>query len=143
MGFEDIAASLRKLAAEVERYYTDLESLEQHLTVLEEAHRLLGRSGPASLEVANPRGKAVETFANMLAEIREYGGSSIQVMRRLRAMFEQLRESVTPDRRVAVGRELERLDRTLAEHWSTSVDLDLATAADRQGIGGPSLLGAP
>jgi len=34
--YEPIAASLRKLAAEVERHYTDLEGLEQHLTVLEE-----------------------------------------------------------------------------------------------------------
>jgi predicted RNase H-like nuclease (RuvC/YqgF family) len=34
--FEEIAASLRKLAAEVERHYADLEGLEQRLTVLEE-----------------------------------------------------------------------------------------------------------
>ena len=34
--YEPIAASLRKLAAEVDRHYTDLEALEQHLTVLEE-----------------------------------------------------------------------------------------------------------
>jgi hypothetical protein len=46
----------------------------RHLTILEESHRLLGRAATGgSLEVANPRGKAVETFANMLAEIREYG----------------------------------------------------------------------
>jgi hypothetical protein len=32
----ETAASLRKLAAEVERHYTDLEALEQRLTVLEE-----------------------------------------------------------------------------------------------------------
>ncbi len=46
----------------------------RHLTVLEESHRLLGNVGQSgSAEAANPRGKAVETFANMLAEIREYG----------------------------------------------------------------------
>ncbi len=47
----------------------------QHLTVLEESHRLLGRAAPVggSSEQANPRGKAVDAFANMLAEIREYG----------------------------------------------------------------------
>jgi hypothetical protein len=32
--------------------------------------------------------------------------------------------------------ELDRLDATDAQHWSASVDLDLATLADRQGIGG-------
>jgi hypothetical protein len=35
-GFEETAASLRKLAAEVEQHYQDLEGLEQRLTVLEE-----------------------------------------------------------------------------------------------------------
>jgi hypothetical protein len=46
----------------------------RHLTVLEEAHRLLAQTSHAgSPETANPRGKAVESFANMLAEIREYG----------------------------------------------------------------------
>jgi DNA repair exonuclease SbcCD ATPase subunit len=34
--YAETAASLRKLAAEVERHYTDLEALEQRLTVLEE-----------------------------------------------------------------------------------------------------------
>ena len=45
-----------------------------HLLVIEEAHRLLGNV-PAqnSEEAANPRGQAVETFTNLLAEIRAYG----------------------------------------------------------------------
>ena len=34
--YEEIAASLRRLAAEAELHYSDLESLEQRLTVLEE-----------------------------------------------------------------------------------------------------------
>jgi len=34
--FAEIAASLRKLAAEAEQHYSDLEALEQRLTVLEE-----------------------------------------------------------------------------------------------------------
>jgi hypothetical protein len=46
----------------------------QHVMLVEEAHRLLknvptGQSG----ENANPAGKAVEFFTNMLAEIRAYG----------------------------------------------------------------------
>ena len=35
-GHEEIAAALRKLAAESDQHYTDLEALEQHLTILEE-----------------------------------------------------------------------------------------------------------
>lgn len=45
-----------------------------HLLVIEEAHRLLGNvPAQTSEEAANPRGQAVETFTNLLAEIRAYG----------------------------------------------------------------------
>ena len=45
-----------------------------HVTVIEEAHRLLARTAPqTSEENADPRGHAVETFVNLLAEIRAYG----------------------------------------------------------------------
>jgi len=70
-------------------------------------------------------------------EIRQYGGSSVQVVRRLRALLEDLRERVEPEHRQAVETELARLEATIAEHWRDSVDLDLARAADGQGIGGP------
>jgi len=46
----------------------------QHLTLVEEAHRLLANVPiTANPEVANTRGKAVETFCNLLSEIRAYG----------------------------------------------------------------------
>jgi len=46
----------------------------RHLTVIEEAHRLLTAApSTANAEIANPRGKAVETFGNILSEIRAYG----------------------------------------------------------------------
>jgi uncharacterized membrane protein len=73
-----------------------------------------------------------------ITEIRHYGGSSIQVMRRLRALLQDLHERVRPEHREAVEAELARLDATVAEHWRDSVDLDLASTADGQGIGGPS-----
>ncbi|WP_030722451.1 ATP-binding protein [Streptomyces sp. NRRL F-2580] len=45
-----------------------------HLFVVEEAHRLLGAAQPVRSEnVADPRGSAVETFTNLLSEIRAYG----------------------------------------------------------------------
>jgi hypothetical protein len=46
----------------------------QHIMLVEEAHRLL-KNVPTqqSAESANPAGKAVEFFTNMLAEIRAYG----------------------------------------------------------------------
>jgi uncharacterized membrane protein len=76
-----------------------------------------------------------------VTEIREYGDTSIQVVRRLRAMLEELAEAVLPERREDVLRELRRLDDAVAATWSATVDLDLAGLADRQGIGGPSVRG--
>jgi uncharacterized membrane protein len=75
-------------------------------------------------------------------EIREYGRSSIQVVRRMRAMLEELHDGVLPEHRPAVERELAQLDATVAGHWGGSVDFELARTADRQGIGGPSVSGS-
>ncbi len=73
-----------------------------------------------------------------ITEIRVYGRFSIQVMRRLRALLEELRDGIPEHLRTPIEAELVRLDATLERHWSDSVDLDLARIADRQGIGGPS-----
>jgi hypothetical protein len=46
----------------------------QHLTLIEEAHRLLAVSrGLGGAESADPRGKAVGMFTDLLAELRAYG----------------------------------------------------------------------
>jgi uncharacterized membrane protein len=71
-----------------------------------------------------------------VTEIREYGASSIQVMRRMRAMLEELRRDVRPEHRAAVDEELERLDATVRTTFASSADLDRARVADVEGIGG-------
>ena len=71
-----------------------------------------------------------------LTEIREFGATSVQVMRRLRAVLEELLATVRPEHRAAIEEELRRLDATVADGWRTSVDFDRACEADRQGIGG-------
>ena len=47
----------------------------RHLVVVEEAHRLLSNKSPggAGKQSGDPAGKAVETFTNLLAEVRAYG----------------------------------------------------------------------
>ena len=75
-------------------------------------------------------------------EIRLYGGSAIQVMRRLRAALETLREAVLPEYVAAVDEELVRLEQTVAREWGETVDLDRILAADTQGIGGPGRIGS-
>jgi uncharacterized membrane protein len=73
-----------------------------------------------------------------VTEIRQYGASSIQVLRRLRALLEELLETVRPECRPAVEQELGRLAVTAAEHFGHTIDADLARVADRQGIGSPA-----
>jgi hypothetical protein len=45
----------------------------KHITIIEEAHRLLAGHSSENPYTANIKGKAVETFSNILAEIRAYG----------------------------------------------------------------------
>jgi enamine deaminase RidA (YjgF/YER057c/UK114 family) len=53
----------------------------RHVTLIEEAHRLLARTSTdtSDSEVANVKGKSVETFCNLLAEIRAYGEGLVVV----------------------------------------------------------------
>ena len=75
-----------------------------------------------------------------VTEIREYGSTSIQVIRRTRAMLEKLSEQVRPENRAAVQVEIARLDATIAQGFSGSLDRDRAGIADQQGLGGPGRL---
>jgi uncharacterized membrane protein len=83
----------------------------------------------------------VRTFEDYLrlavTEIREYGGTSTQVCRRLRSMLEGMLEIVDPACRDAVAAELAGLDRTIATHFPDAEDRAFAQHPDRQGIGGP------
>jgi uncharacterized membrane protein len=73
-----------------------------------------------------------------VTEIRQYGGGSIQVVRRLRAMLLRLQEAVLPEHRAAVDEELARLEATVRERFGDGIDLDRALVPDRQGLGGPA-----
>lgn len=69
-------------------------------------------------------------------EIRQYGDDSIQVQRRLRAMLENLIETL-PERRAPVLRkELALLTTASKRSFPDLADQNLAEAADLQGIGG-------
>ena len=72
-------------------------------------------------------------------EVREYGATSIQVMRRLRAMLDELRELVLPENRAAVDDEIRHLEATVGSSWHTKVDQQRASTPDHQGIGGPNV----
>lgn len=88
---------------------------------------------PAAVVMATRRWEDFVTLG--LTEIREYGATSVQITRRLRALLEELLETVRLEHRAAVEEELRRLDATVADSWRDTVDLDRAIGADRQGIG--------
>jgi hypothetical protein len=75
-----------------------------------------------------------------VTEIRQYGATSIQVVRRLRAMLNTLGETVLSEYAADVDDELERLDATIAQVWGGSPDQARTARADMQGIGGPRRL---
>ena len=92
------------------------------------------RGAPAAVVIVTRRWDDIVMLG--LTEIREFGATSVQVMRRLRAVLEELLETVRPEHRAAIEEELRRLDATVDDGWRHSVDLDRARKADRQGIGG-------
>jgi uncharacterized membrane protein len=68
-------------------------------------------------------------------EIRFYGASSIQVMRRMRALLQYLGEHVPPERRAAVERYRERVDKGIRRTFEDIEDRKDALEVDRQGLG--------
>jgi uncharacterized membrane protein len=71
-------------------------------------------------------------------EIRQYGGGSTQVVRRLRAMIQNLLQSLPENRLPALRQQQDLLDRTLQKLYAFPEDLALARIADSQGLGGAS-----
>jgi uncharacterized membrane protein len=69
-------------------------------------------------------------------EIRQYGGTSVQVMRRLRAALIGLTESLpSPERADAVRRYLKHLDLVIERSPLDEQDKVMAFQEDRQGLG--------
>jgi hypothetical protein len=66
-GFQPVAESLRKLAAEADAHYTNLEALEQHLTVLEE--KMI-----ASARALQSEEQALESRRELDRQLRPYRG---------------------------------------------------------------------
>jgi DNA helicase HerA-like ATPase len=81
------------------------EARLRHVTVIEEAHRLLKNVPESgSAETANVRGKALETFCNVISEVRQYGEGLI--------VIDQIPAKLTPD--VVKNTNFKIVHRTLA-----------------------------
>ena len=72
------------------------------------------------------------------SEIRLYGAGNFQVVRRLRAMIENVSQNVPERRATLLGEELDLLDRAAQEQYRFPEDLQRSRVSDSQGLGGAS-----
>jgi uncharacterized membrane protein len=134
----DIA--IRALSPAINDPTTAVQALDQ----IEDLLLRLGRADLAAGRVRDARGSLrlvypVPEWEDFLVlafdEIRYCGASSIQVMRRMRALLSDLEKQVPPERRPALERYLERVDNGIRRTFEDADDRRDALEADRQGLG--------
>ena len=115
---------------------------------IDQIHHLLRTVGARSLEderVHDAAGRVRllyrtpdwEDYVHLaVTEIRHFGGDSIQVARRLRAMLESLIQILPESRRPLLRREWDLLQRTAERAFPEPEDRALAEVGDFQGVGG-------
>jgi uncharacterized membrane protein len=115
---------------------------------LDQIHRLLRSVGARQLDTGRHRDESGalclayrtpdwEDFVSLaITEIRQFGGTSIQIARRMRAMLENLISVVPPQRAVALRAELELLSRGVQREFPDPEDRVRASSADSLGVGG-------
>ena len=115
---------------------------------LDQIHRLLRAVGERQLDTGRVhdatgrlrlayRTPDWEDFVSLaITEIRQFGGNSIQIVRRMRAMLENLIEMVPPHRAVLLRAELELLGRGMERDFRDPEDRIRAASADSLGVGG-------
>jgi len=80
-----------------------------------------------------------EDFVHLaFSEIRACGSNSLQIVRRLRAMIENLVSTLPVRRHTALLQQLSLLDREIERHFNYPEELALARIPDAQGLGGHS-----
>ncbi len=114
---------------------------------IDQIHHLLRNVGSRHLDderVRDPTGRtrlvfrtpAWEDFVQLaVTEIRHFGGESIQVARRLRAMLENLIQTLPATRAAALRPELDLLKRSAERYFSEPEDRAMAEVGDFQGVG--------
>ncbi len=82
------------------------------------------------------RTPAWEDFVRLaVTEIRHFGGQSIQIARRLKAMLEDLIHTLPAERAASLCQELDLLHRSAARFFPEPEDQALAEVSDAQGVG--------
>jgi uncharacterized membrane protein len=115
---------------------------------IDQIHHLLRNVGSRQLDDGRVRGATgrvrlvyrtpdwVDFVHLAVTEIRQFGGESIQVARRLRAMIENLIDSLPEERAALLLPELALLRRSSERSFPEPEDRALADISDLQGVGG-------
>jgi uncharacterized membrane protein len=115
---------------------------------LDQIHHLLREVGRRHLDDGGVRDKVGrlrliyrtpdwEDFVRLaVTEIRQFGGASIQIARRLRAMLENLIQTLPQERAGFLRQELKLLHRSAERFFTEPEDRALADVSDFQGVGG-------
>lgn len=118
---------------------------------LDQIHQLLRYVGGRNLDTGEVRDSAGrlrllyrtpdwEDFVRLaVTEIRHFGGESIQIARRLRAMLENLIQTLPASRTELLQQELALLKRSAERFFAEPEDRAMAEESDAQGVGGKSL----
>ena len=137
--FVDIA--IRALSPAVNDPTTAVQTLDRIEHLLIELHER--QTGPSLVldEAGVPRGRFPaptwdEYLTLGLMEIRHYGAGSVQVHRRLRALYARLEEIADPDERPRLELERRLLDDELAANFPDPAEHALFTRPDPLGLGG-------
>lgn len=135
----DIA--LRALSAAINDPTTAVLAIDQLQYMLRSVGRrylrtdeILGASNELRLVFRTPDW---EDFVHLACrEIRLCGANNLQIARRMRAMIENLVQTLPAHRHAALKLELSLLDRAIERHFAEPEDLALAQLPDSQGLGG-------
>ena len=115
---------------------------------IDQLHRLLRRVGLQQLRSDKIRDAAGELrlifrtpnwedFVHLTCtEVRHFGAGSVQIMRRIRSMLENLMQTLPQYRHAELHRQLALLDRTIEQAYAFPEDQALARIPDPQGLGG-------
>jgi uncharacterized membrane protein len=136
--FADISA--KALSPGVNDPTTSTQALDQIELLLQMvgARRLtpgVGRDSAGTIRLRYQAPTWEDYLSLAIDETRHYGEGSVQVMRRLRALLENVHSSVPETRRPAVKAELALLDAAASRAFGDSTDRLAAVASDRQGLG--------
>jgi len=136
----DIA--IRALSPAVNDPTTAVQALDQIEDLLRrlgrrrlEVRAVRDRSGALRLAVRQPTWDDFVILA--FDEIRYYGATSVQVMRRMNALLADLIDALPPERRPSLVHYRRRLDETIDKSFASSEEKREASVEDRQGLGTP------